>query len=143
SECAGNDATDPVRRCVPMEFAGEPRGQAYCLRREAVGCERPFSAPLTAVSVSGAEEERYCGIAQESVTCEAVSDLLRGRACPGGSDTECGCPRDADGNCTAPGQGGLCRLIGGIANQCTYRCGATPRCPDDYSCADQDPNFCE
>src|SRR5690606_41451010 len=81
SECAGNDATDPVRRCVPMEFAGEPRGQAYCLRREAVGCERPFTALLTVASVSGAEAERYCGVAQEVVTCEAVSDFVRGYAC--------------------------------------------------------------
>lgn len=71
-----------------MEFNGEPRNQAYCLvRRSQVSeCARPFVVVIPAVSLSGASEESYCGIAQEKVTCEAVLDLLQSRTCPGEQD---------------------------------------------------------
>jgi len=145
SECIGNAETDPLRRCVPMEFNGEPREKAYCLvRRSQVSqCAKPFVVVTSAVSLSGAPEESYCGIAQDSVTCEGVRDFLDSRTCPGEQDTECGCPRDEDGNCTAPGQGGFCRDLPAFDNQCTYQCGNVNQCPDTFACANQDPDFCE
>ncbi len=143
SECIGNTEAEPLRRCVPMEFKGEVREQAYCLKRQATGCERPYGVLITTSSVSGAPEEAYCGIGQQNVTCEAVTDMLRARSCPGGMDTECGCPRDEDGNCTTQGEGGLCRTVGAFANRCTYQCGTDDQCPDATTCANQDPDFCQ
>jgi hypothetical protein len=126
-----------------MEFNGEPREKAYCLKRQVAGCERPYAVLITASSISGAPEESYCGIGQQDVTCEAVLDLFQSRSCPGGQDTECGCPRDEDGNCTEPGKGGLCRTVGAFDNRCTYECGALDRCPETFTCANQDPDFCQ
>lgn len=143
SECIGGNQSDPERRCVPMEFDGEAREGGYCLRRQSQTCSRPYAIVINATSLSGALQEAYCGIDEDSVTCEAVVDLLSSRACPEGEDSECGCPRDEDGNCTEAGEGGLCRTVGVFENQCSYQCGAENRCPSDFSCANQDPDFCQ
>ncbi len=143
SECIGNADEEPIRRCVTMEFNGEPREKAYCLKLPSAGCERPYLVPVVAPSVSGAAEETYCGIDQERVTCEAVLDLFQSKGCPGGEDAECGCPRDLDGNCTTAGAGGLCRTVGLANNRCTYQCGNLDQCVTGLTCADQDPDFCQ
>ncbi len=143
SECVGNDASEPVRRCMPMEFAGELREQAYCLKRQVAGCERPYAVPVVAISISGAAEETYCGIDEQNVTCEAVRDLFQSRSCTGGEDTECGCPRDEDGICTSAGEGGVCRHVGTFDNRCTYQCGNLDQCVTGLICANQDPDFCQ
>lgn len=117
SECEVADSA----RCVPMQFNGTPRG-GYCLKRVSAGCERPYTVAVSGVSLSGIASEQYCGIVQDSVTCEAVRDLfVEGASCQ--QDSDCGA-----------GEGGLCRTVGVAANLCTYACNAGPQCPVDFVC---------
>jgi hypothetical protein len=138
SECIGGDEADPTARCVPMEYAGEPRAGGYCLQRLGEGCARPYATLLSVSSLSGALPEEYCGILQDLTTCEAVLDLDGASTCPGGEDNECGCERDADGQCVSDPLGGVCGVVGGILNVCTYRCGSTIDCPNGRTCSGSD-----
>ncbi|HET9955903.1 MAG TPA: hypothetical protein VFQ61_15440 [Polyangiaceae bacterium] len=144
SECVGGDSTDPDRRCVPMEFKGVKREGGFCLRRVAKECQRPYLIGLAAESLSGAPSENYCGIDHENVRCEAILDLSpSARACTAGDDATCGCERDANGNCLAPGEGGLCRDFVTVKNRCTYRCGNNDDCPDGKKCGGDPVKYCQ
>jgi hypothetical protein len=155
SECT-TSAGISVARCVPMVFGADhvPRG-SYCLEAESSGCGRPFGnttvMTITAISASGAPVDRYCGINQELVTCEAIRDMQDSGdsiRCTNSvslepNDSLCGCVRDTDkGTCTTRGQGGLCRPIGGV-NRCTIQCGEGSECPTSRSCTSIDsPRYC-
>lgn len=130
SECA--DA--PGNRCVPMEFNGAARPGGFCLPRAAGGCTAPLTVTYSTASLSGAASESYCGIDQDTVTCEAVLDLFASADCLSGEDVECGCVRNVDGDCIGDGQGGLCRTVGGQANKCTYGCGSASQCSGGHDC---------
>lgn len=155
SECqslAGN----MVARCIPMTFGSTsaPRG-SYCLETVATGCEQPYGNTLvmtiTSGSVSGASVDAYCGIKQELVTCEAISDMqdaTNSIRCTNPltnqpDDTLCGCQRDPlSGQCKDAGKGGLCREING-ANRCTIPCDGGSNCRGDYACtAKSAPQYC-
>jgi hypothetical protein len=126
SECAGGNQEDPDARCVPMQFQSVPREGGFCFRREAKGCMPPYAVLFDAISLSGADEEGYCAINQDLTRCEAVLDLIAGTPCPDGEDATCG-----------GGEGGLCRTVGGVANQCTYPCGGSLQCITGTTCIDQ------
>lgn len=143
SECAGGNVADPDARCVPMKYNGTLRPNGFCLRRASKTCARPYKIAISAVSLSGEASESYCGIDQDKVRCEAVLDLVQSRACGGGMDSECGCSRDKDGNCTDTGISGLCRTVGVDAKQCTYQCGIDNHCPDGLACLGSGPSYCQ
>jgi hypothetical protein len=130
SQCAGNVQSVPSARCVPLTYAGSNRGN-YCLHRvAATTCSAPYTVVINAGSASGAAAEDYCGIDQQTITCEAVLDV--GQTCSG--DTGCGCTRSITGTanapCMNPGQGGVC-----VSNKCTYACSSTSECPTGRTCS--------
>lgn len=155
SECQSQPGV-MVARCIPMSFGptGTPRG-SYCLETVATGCEQPYGSTLVmtinAGSVSGAPADAYCGIKQESVTCEAISDMqdpTNTIRCTNPltnqpDDTLCGCQRDpVSGQCLDAGKGGLCREING-AYRCTIPCDGGSNCRGDYACtAKTTPQYC-
>lgn len=111
-------------RCVPMEHAGVARPTGYCLRLVSSGCARPFAVATPArSSVSGAAAATYCGVLEESTTCEAVNDLRDGTTCT--TDADCGAAGLDDGRC---------ETTTGIPNLCTYDCGASIQCPLGILC---------
>jgi hypothetical protein len=117
SECAAD------HRCIPLQFGGVLRTQAYCMKRLASGCARPYaSAPIRRASRSGAPAEDYCGIDEQKTTCEAITGLLMDVECADGSDASCG--RD----------GSACRTVNGLAQRCTYACDAAAQCPPAFAC---------
>lgn len=136
SECMGGNKADPDTRCVVMKFMGVPRAGGFCLRRKSKGCSRPYSVVNSGASLSGNATEDYCGIGQDTTTCEAMLDLTtNGALCLDSNDSSCGCTRDKDGKCTSPGQGGLCRnMVGTQDNRCTYACGVPEQCPSGLAC---------
>jgi hypothetical protein len=139
-ECIGGNQADVDARCVPMTFQGTVRAEAFCLRRASKTCARPFTQlPDAVASLSGAAAEKYCGVDPLTTRCEAVLDLIDARACANGQATACGCPRNADGVCTAPGSGALCATVAGIANSCTYACGTVNDCPTGKACSIDQP----
>ena len=97
---------------------------------------------IEAQSLSGAGAELYCGIDEDSVTCEAVLDLVGSQTCVGGDDAACGCVRDTTGACIGPGEGGLCRDFTLAADQCTYACGTDNHCPAGVTCAGPPDGYC-
>lgn len=143
SECEGGDLSDPDQRCVPMEFQAVPRPGGFCLRRFSKTCARPFTIPFATTSLSGAPAENYCGIDTATTRCEAVLDLINSRECSDGNDAACGCNRDQDGNCIDTGEGGLCRTVALVPNQCTYPCGVNNHCPTGTTCAGTGTTFCQ
>jgi hypothetical protein len=145
SECVGGNQSDPVQRCVPMEFQGDPRPGGFCLTRGTGPCPQPYKTVVSASSLSGAAAENYCSIAQSLTTCEAVLDFLHSQTCSDGQDTSCGCVRDHDGNCSGSGSGGLCRTVGLDPKQCTYQCGVDNDCPSGKSClgVGLGPTYCQ
>jgi hypothetical protein len=134
SECTGGNQPDPDARCVPMKYVGVARVGGFCLRRVSKTCARPYNIIVNGTSLSGVPTESYCGIDQDATRCEAVLDLVNSQSCTDGKDTSCGCTRDKNGNCTDSGQGGLCRIVGPNANQCTYACGSANQCPGGHTC---------
>jgi hypothetical protein len=143
SECIGGNQADPDQRCVPLLFQDVPRPGGFCLTRGIRTCSRPYKTLITAESLSGAEPEIYCGIAQSVTRCEAVLDFVNSEACPDGLDSQCGCARDEDGNCIESGLGGLCRLVGLDPNRCTYQCGTNDHCPTATVCSGIGTTFCQ
>lgn len=139
SECSGGGTADPTARCVPMEFNGVPRPGGFCLKRTTKTCSRPFTVTFAAQSLSGAASESYCGVVQDSVTCEAVIDMVASASCADGLDTSCGCARDGGGACLEAGQGGLCRTVGGVPETCTIPCGNSNHCIVGNTCTLDDP----
>lgn len=143
SECSGGDQPDPDARCVPMNFQGVPREGGFCLRRVASTCGRQFQIITNAMSLSGSPAEDYCGIDETVTRCEAVVDLGSNQTCSDGADTSCGCARDSNGNCTEPGEGGLCRTVGPNENRCTYACGTNEDCPQGKICDGAPTKYCQ
>jgi hypothetical protein len=126
-----------------MVFQSVARPGGFCLRRFSKTCARPFTIPVSAISLTGLAAENYCGIDQETTRCEAVLDLLGSRACGDGQDTSCGCARDQDGNCTEAGKGGICGVVALVPNQCTYQCGINTHCPTGISCSGSGTTYCQ
>ncbi len=130
SECKGGNLPEPTARCVLMTFGinGQPHG-SYCLQRVGTsGCTVPYSVSISAVSMSGAPFDTYCGINQATTTCEAVRDMTGSKQC------------ETDANCGA-GQGGLCKNVSVVAPflRCTIPCSMATQCPDVFSCSSSDP----
>ena len=118
--CVGDDeCRDPDAPCVPMNYMGTARPDGYCLKLASTGCARPYLIPVTGVSLSGFgdDETTYCGIDQNSTTCDAVRALRESRECAGGDATLC-----ADA-------GARCEMVGLAPNRCTYPCGSPADCP--------------
>src|SRR5512133_2336424 len=118
SECIGGNIASSTARCVPMTFKGAAHGAGgYCLQRTGAGCSQPYSVSVSAISLSGAVSESYCGVNQAATTCEAVLDLVAAKTCA--VDSECGGDR-----------GGLCKPISIVApaNRCTIPCISAAEC---------------
>ena len=119
SECGdGSGTASPSFRCIPMTFGPSAAAHgAYCLQKVTNGCSSPYAVSFSAISLSGAAIEAYCGINQSATTCEAVLDLASAKTC------------SLDGDCGG-GQGGLCKAISVVApaNRCTIPCGSTAEC---------------
>lgn len=131
--CVADSECKTDYRCVPMEFQGTPRDGGYCLKRVATTCSRPFVA-ITAsrVSLSGATAETFCGVDEQTTTCEAALDHLNSVECD--SDDDCGEASLGDG---------LCKTVNGTPGQCTYRCEVPNQCPSIYSCnGPEDAFYC-
>jgi hypothetical protein len=123
SECGADGGPSEKHRCVEMfcpmgvemfcllgeRFPDDETG--FCLKVFSQGgCERPYAIRISnRQSLSGDPLESYCGINEALATCPAVRDLDRLESCPGGEDIECS-------------TSGVCRDVGGLPNQCTYRC---------------------
>jgi hypothetical protein len=75
------------------------------------------------MSASGASSEPYCGVDETVTTCEAVVALFDDDACATSAD--CGAPALDDGHCGT---------VSGVANRCTYACGATAQCQSGFMC---------
>ena len=117
SECIQTGGTF---RCIPMNYQGAPRG-GYCMQATP-GCTQPFGVIINQPSLSGAPAANYCGIDQNTVSCEAVRALTSGRPCPSGNASDC------------MAEGALCNMVGAFPNLCTYSCGIPAHCPTSVSC---------
>ncbi len=129
-ECAAD------HHCVPMEFDGQPRESAYCLKLASADCEFPFETLSIKESVSGAEMEIYCGVNEDVTTCEAVHDY--GFGCS--SDDDCGDPDLDDGVCSNIEFEPMLR--------CSYYCEppvdetAPNECPEFFGCGQSTGGYC-
>lgn len=126
---ADSNCAEPNHRCVMMTHAGKPypdETTGFCLQvttEEGADCVQPFIVTLDGrKSMSGGQEQSYCGIREELATCDAVHAFHSADACPSGRDDEC------------PG-GGLCRGIAAQGNRTEYRC--TYACVDAPECSSQ------
>ena len=117
--CVGDDeCMGPDDRCVPMNFMGAMRPSGHCLRRLSAGCSRPYFSIVIGTSLSGEPETMYCGIDQNSTTCDAMRALRTSATCTSATvATDC-----ADA-------GALCAMVGAAPNQCTIPCSAPNDCP--------------
>jgi hypothetical protein len=122
-----------------MEYNGVARPGGYCLKRASKTCTRPLTVTFSVKSLSGAAAESYCGVDQDNVTCEAVTDMVSSASCADGLDTSCGCVRDENGACVAAGMGGLCKTVGGVPKTCTIACGSANHCLSGNTCTIDDP----
>lgn len=135
SDCFGGNIPSPTARCVPMLYQGQKHGAAgYCLQRRASGpCPRPYTQLLSAVSLSGEPAENYCGIHQDTATCEAVLDMLGWKSCS--IDNDCGM------------NGGLCRNFAVPTAppdfRCTIQCGDALQCTTVRTCKPPPLNYCQ
>lgn len=123
-DCIADSECLADHRCVPLQFLGEQRERSYCLKQVSSGCERPYaSSPIERASVSGAAPDRYCGIDEQTTTCEAIAGLLYDAECEDGMDAECDAP------------GAICRTVNGVENRCTYACSLSVECPNGAMCS--------
>lgn len=119
--------------CVIMNYKRTQRPGAYCLQVDAGDCADPFSAAISdRGSLTKPEEKKsYCGIVEDTTTCEAVRGLLDNKGCPNGTDNECGAGiGDA-----------LCRKVGSVNNRCTYACETLSECPGSKPCGTTAPKL--
>lgn len=119
NQCGDGGEASDLHRCVEMFYDGNryPNENAgYCLKVFSLGgCEQPYAIRISdRESLSGDPLESYCGIKETLTTCPAVRDLKENKSCAGGPCLE----------------GGLCRVIEGLANRCTYLCDAPQQCLD-------------
>jgi hypothetical protein len=133
TECVGGNMAAPTAACVPMTFGsnGAPHG-AYCLQKVGTaGCFIPYAVSISAVSVSGAALEPYCGINQATTTCEALRDMTSSTVCQ--TDTDCGA-----------GQGGLCEKVSIVAPflRCSIPCALPTQCPNTLTCTSPSIPYC-
>ena len=130
SECVQAGGTF---RCIPMNYQGVPRG-GYCLRavnaNGASGCSRPYLSANIAASLSGAASATYCGIDQNTVSCEAVRALSTSRQCPTGNASEC------------MALGAVCETVGALTNRCTYACSSPLECLPSGAGASCNAGYC-
>jgi hypothetical protein len=122
------DCGEEGNRCVPMTYHGQPypnQESGFCLKSIDLGgsCTNPYRIVITRTSLSGAEADDYCGINEDLATCQAVRALL--------GDDECD-PANGDQDCPQPAgfpqPAGLCRVLPGMLNRCTYFCSDVVEC---------------
>jgi hypothetical protein len=119
NKCVADSECMAEQRCVELFFAGGSRG-GYCMQR-ASACAPPFQAPpIHRASLSGAAAENYCGIAEQTASCEAILALQAALAC-----------NDAT-QCNAPGA--LCASVNRGVKACTYACETNFECPSSTPC---------
>ncbi len=118
--CTADSACLANSRCVPMDFAGATRNQAFCLQTRASGdCPDMYNITINRASVSGAAAEDYCGINENLTTCEAIDS--RGESCT--QNSECGAAGLDDG---------ICDLVGfDLDLICTIPCASSAECSED------------
>lgn len=122
STCVADSECKADHRCIPMNFRGESRG-GYCMKRLSSGCRPPFGATLLKrASLSGAAAEDYCGIAEDSTSCEAVVALLMDRSCADGQALRC------------EAEGAVCGNVSGFTERCSYTCATSSDCPANSPC---------
>ncbi len=122
SECGDEGVASGDFRCVPMFFPDletpfpPEGGTGFCLRIfEPGGCRRPYAITISdRPSLSDTTLRSYCGINEALATCPAVRAMDDDDLCPGG---DADCP-----------ESGLCRDVGGLPDQCTYRCTDATQC---------------
>ena len=122
SECGDGLGPSDAFRCIGLDYQGEPFPDdrtGFCLKSVAGGgsCVNPYRIVLVKPSLSGEPPAEYCGINEGLTTCHAVQALL--------DDTQC-TPVHGDADCPQPA--GLCRLLPGAVNRCTYRCDSIVEC---------------
>ncbi len=125
SRCVRDEDCTVDHRCVPMTFQGQSRQTGYCLKAAAEGCERPYGVLISRTTTAGAPATLYCGINEETTTCESLQALLDDRACSGGTHPECGVSTLDDG---------VCSTVNGFTNHCTIRCETSKECPSTLPC---------
>lgn len=126
-QCRSDSECVADHRCIPMEYMGDPRPSAYCLRRLSAGCTAPYLGVVKRMSLSGAIAEDYCAPAEALTTCEAILDLQAGKTCTAATEgVDCGHPDLADD--------GRCETVGAVNNVCTYSCGTSNHCPVGVTC---------
>lgn len=134
--CRSDSECGLDHHCVPMEFAGNRRDSAYCLKLDSAGCDSPFTILAIKESISGAEMEIYCGINESLATCEAILDY--GEDCS--TPADCGHPALDDGFCEA--------IEFEIRPRCTYGCEASGEsglpdgCDEMFSCGMSGGVYC-
>jgi hypothetical protein len=121
-------------RCVPMNFQGTARPGGYCLLvSSGTNCVEPYRVLINGrASLSQPTDlKNYCGIAEDTTTCEAVLHLINNQGCTG--DADCGATGLNDG---------LCRTVAGAANKCTYACAGPAQCPSVAPTCNNPPAYC-
>jgi hypothetical protein len=126
-------ATD--HKCVPMDFPVGTNHGHFCLKQAMPTCQQPFSVFINEPSISGAPAVNYCGVDQNSTTCQAVRALQQGWTCVGDDGKCCSGsiePTNSMCDSTQPEvdvPGALCRQVGALASRCTYECATALECP--------------
>jgi len=122
---ADSECTNTAERCVFMAFMMSVRTTGYCLAPPVgMSCPRPYPVGLGGRrSFSGEPEGTYCGIDEDTTTCEALLDLIDGTTCT--AATDCGTTGAADG---------LCETVSGTSGRCTIPCMIDDQCPAGLSC---------
>jgi hypothetical protein len=125
-QCIADSECMSDHRCIQMLIGDESREGGYCLRlrEDASSCVEPYYLPIRRRSLSAASAGDYCGINEDTTSCEAVLGLINNAHCPGGADSDC------------QGPGALCRTVGTLPNRCTYACSTDAQCPvQSYECS--------
>jgi hypothetical protein len=118
NKCVADSECMPDHRCIALLFAGAPHGD-YCMQRASM-CAPPFQAPpINRASLSGAPAENYCGIVEQTTSCEAILAHQAAQPC---SDAA---------QCNAAGA--LCANVNS-GKACTYKCETSFECPTVTKC---------
>ncbi|QQR88922.1 MAG: hypothetical protein IPJ88_11910 [Myxococcales bacterium] len=129
--CVADAQCKANHKCVPMQYGDPPEFHGnYCLKIENNDCVEPFTAVISEVSVSSADNadpEGFCGVNPSLTTCEAVLAWSK--------------PCTSDGKCTIDDvevdvPAAICRPLTGLGNRCTYPCIDSVECNLTRVCED-------
>jgi hypothetical protein len=116
-------------RCIPLGFGPVgmrvPLGGFCLLQADMAGgaCPLPYRVGVSAVSLSGASSESYCGINENYTTCPAVLSMLSDEVC------------NVSGDCGVSGLvDGVCLDFVGLGPRCNVECDDNNQCTSDRTC---------